>query len=168
MEIKEIVFIVLSFVIISLFCGLIYLCTKNNRIGQNFLSFFITLFIIYVFTYAVNTIFKIINSNIRLDYDVGDDVIKTPIYTIIPIVLYAMISLIQIVTLFIFYLKDGMMKNPNILFNFLLKTVSTIIILNLLLYLFKRGYYYTMLIISILPLLTMLFMLFYKASQFLN
>jgi hypothetical protein len=113
-------------------------------------------------------IFKIINSNIRVDYDVGDDVIKTPIYTIIPIVLYAMISLIQIVTLFIFYLKDGMMKNPNILFNFLLKAVSTIIILNLLLYLFKRGYYYTMLIISILPLITMLFMLFYKASQFLN
>ena len=168
MEIKEILFTLLSLVLIGLFSGLIYLCKKNNRIGQNFLSFFITLFIIYVFTYALNTIFKIINSNIRLDYDVGDDVIKTPIYTIIPIVLYAMISLIQIVTLFIFYLKDGMMKNPNILFNFLLKTVSTIIILNLLLYLFKRGYYYTMLIISILPLLTMLFMLFYKASQFLN
>ena len=100
------------------------------------------------------------NSTIRVDRDIGDDSITMPLYRFMPLILFAILSLLQIVILFILYMKDGL-SNPSVLLNFFLKTTITLIILNVMLYLLKRGYYITAWVIGLIPIVLVISIVLY-------
>ena len=57
-------------------------------------------------------------------------------------------------------MKDGL-SNPSVLLNFFLKTTITLIILNVMLYLLKRGYYITAWVIGLIPIVLVISIVLY-------
>ena len=152
--------IIITVFLLCIFGILLVSFRDNNRIRDNLVNFGITFCVVFYFYYVANTIYKIMNSTIRVDRDIGDDNIAMPLYRFMPLILFAILSLLQIVILFILYMKDGL-SNPSVLLNFFLKTTITLIILNVMLYLLKRGYYITAWVIGLIPIVLVISIVLY-------
>ena len=137
---------------------------KNQRIFNNLIHSFLSVCVLFYFYYVFTTIMSALDSSIRFDRDVGDDTVIIPIYKNLPIVLFSVLSLLHIIILCILFLKDGI-SNPGVLVNFFLKSTFTLIILNIMLYLLKRGYHFTLWIIGLIPILLIVGILFYKIMK---